>query len=500
MSIKNVIIYSYYLIFYINIIKKNILINSYLIFPLEYLNNENYRFISDNFTDSKNSEIMQRIYFNTLITQIKIGTPSRNISLFIDINTDNFYLKSIISSNKNKNKVFESNYYIFMKNNFYNELLSLSYKEEFCKLINSYSGICLCKENFIFNIKNVKVEKEFPIKIIKNIGDDIPGFLGLFYDEIYHNKTKSFINLLKEQNIIDNYYWFFEIDKFSTSEIKGNLIIGELPHNVFPKKYSKEDLRFTKAIIISNLYKSWRIKLNNIYIETARGNYNLHDEIIALNNRIYNIIGTIGFNNLIKELFMNQLLKEKKCFYSNFIQNTVSNNEINFYYCLKSVKDILYENLNSVKFFLSDFDFIFELTKDELFYIKDEYIYLMILFRNNKLNHWTMGQMFIYKYNFIFDTDNKLIGFYKKYNNISINNNLSNNINYEKNKIILVIIIIVSLVFFFIGLIIGRKIFRLRKKIIVNELIDKRDDENGFNYKEIENKNEIIEMKNKFKE
>ena len=434
------------------VIKK---IKSQIILPLEYLENHHYKVLSNN-----NINIIQRIYYNTLITRLEIGKPSQNILLFIDMSIDDFYLKTFnyLNNSISDIEILDSQHiYQFKKNNFYNEPLSQSYKEVDCKPVNNYSGICLSKDLInLYNQTNI-IHNEFLIKITKNSQENIPGFLGLLYNKnIYSNLFKNLITQLKEQNITNNYYWFFNIEKFTIFEIKGKLVFGGLPHQIFPNKYSEEDLRFTNAKIITNIYRSWRIEFNKIYIDSIKKNYNLRDTIITLNSRIYNIIGTYEFNQLIKTLFMDKLIKEKKCFISNFSQNIYSYDNLSFYYCDISVKDILYEEISSIKFFLAEFDFIFEITKEEIFYIKDNYIYLMIVFQNNKYNYWIVGQMFILKYNFVFNADTKVIGLYKKVNNITINDNdydndndndndnITNSYIVPKNNIYLIIIIIIT--------------------------------------------------------
>ena len=84
-----------------------------------------------------------------------------------------------------------------------------------------------------------------------------------------------------------------------------------------------------------------------------------------------------------------------------------------FYYCDISTKDILYKNLYSIYFVSIDLDYTSNIIKDELFYIKDKYIYLNVIFSTKDLGFWIVGQIFLTKYNFVFKPDKKEIGFYK---------------------------------------------------------------------------------------
>ena len=117
-----------------------------------------------------------------------------------------------------------------------------------------------------------------------------------------------------------------------------------------------------------------------------------------------------------------------------------------------------------------------------------------------------MGQIFTTKYNFVFNTDKKQIGFYKKSNNI-----ISNKQEKENNKALISFIIIFAILFMCLGLILGKKIVGIKRKHLINELIEEQNYEYrthnnvissndiGSNYKTRENKKKnIFEMYNNF--
>ena len=63
------LIKSYLLFFLLNICVKNIKVNSYLIFPLEYLPDKNYKFKSDNNIDEITpEEVIQKLYYKNMIS------------------------------------------------------------------------------------------------------------------------------------------------------------------------------------------------------------------------------------------------------------------------------------------------------------------------------------------------------------------------------------------------------------------------------------------------
>lgn len=508
---------SYAFILLFNIFK----INTFLLFPLEYIPKKNYKFFNDNNNNLLTPElIMQQIFYKNLITKIEIGTPPITVNIFIKNNDDQFYFASINPSQLSKVPKEDSDFYNFIEQDMYNESLSSSYKKEGCKevshMIYHYSEICYAKERLIFNNNNNNlIEKEIYIKLVKNEDENIPGYIGLLYNNSYFQETKSFITLLRGNNLINNYYYFISFDEINPLEnkIKAQLIIGGLPHDIFPDKYSIDNYQYTNSYISSFIPAKWRISLDKICLNDNIDNHLITNKLITLSYDIYHIIGTYEIHNIIKNTFMNKLIEENKCFYSNFSQNIHGISNISFYYCKIITKNILYENLNNIKFYSMELDYTFELTKDELFYIKDDYIYLNIIFDENENIYWTLGQIFTTKYSFVFNTDQKQIGFYKNINikNNNDNNDISNN-NY--NLQIIICFIVCILFFVCLGIFLGRKIFGWRRKIIANELIEELDYEYKIENNEIKhnvleskyksignkNKNLFFEMKNKYTE
>jgi hypothetical protein len=459
-------------------------VNSYLIFPLEYLPDKNYKFKDDNNVDKITpEEVIQKLYYKNLITKIDIGNPSQKISFLLETNKRNFFLSSSNPSTKSAEQGEDSKYYQFTYNELFNELLSSSYKNNTCEAVYhfsyGYSEYCYSNDTIHFNINNTNVDKVFRFKIVKNNDGNISGYIGLLYNDSYFEYTRGFITELKAANLIDNYYWFFDFDEFSPLEkkLKGQFILGGLPHEIFPNKYSPLDLTTTASEEVWLAGMSWRLRLNKIYIDNQEDKMIVfEDQVMTFNYEIYNIISSMKFHFEIRDLIMDELVAQNKCFTSNFSQDIYSYNNLTFYYCLKSVKDILYKKIPSIKFSSVKLSYIFEITKEELFYEKGDYIYFNILFTKFESNtYWIMGQIFTSKYHFFFNSDLRQIGFYKKVtpnpktDELVVNNSISNVV------IIILVAIGIALIFLFIGLALGKKIFGWRRRIIANELNDELD-------------------------
>ena len=120
-------------------------VNSYLIFPLEYLPDKNYRFSKDN--KIKPEEIIQQIYYKNLITKFEIGSPLQKINLLFVTNSDKFYLSNFNISQK------EDKYYQFIESDFYNESLSSTNIDTTCEKYNYYPYNIVCQSKDIINFK-----------------------------------------------------------------------------------------------------------------------------------------------------------------------------------------------------------------------------------------------------------------------------------------------------------------------------------------------------------
>ena len=472
--------FSYILIFTI-LLEKNRIVSPYLIFPLEYLPLKNYKFIRNNNIDENiPEEVIKKIYYKNIITKLEIGTPSKKYPFLIETNKERFYLSNFDSKK-------ESKFYLFEKSEYYNESESSTYVNTTSE--NKYSNKKYNFEDLVnFNINKKYSKSKFPLKIELDTDENPPGYIGLLYNDSNYEYSRGFITELKMSKLIDNHYWFFDFDEFVPLDmkIKGRFIVGNLSHEVFPKKYSFDDLETTSSAEGYLMSRAWHLNLNKIYIDNEpEKTIELNNKIMTFEYEIYNIIASMEFHFEIRDLFMDKLVEEKKCFISNFSQNIYSSYNLTFYYCLKSTKDILYQKMPNLKFSCVELDYIFELTKEELFYEKGDYIYFMILFtKYESITHWIMGQIFTSKYNFVFNSDKKQIGFYKKVNHL-IDDDKIDKKNY-KTIIMIIAIICLAVVFTIIGLVLGKKIFGMRRKIIANELTDeleydyKINDDNNY--------------------
>jgi hypothetical protein len=121
------------------------------------------------------------------------------------------------------------------------------------------------------------------------------------------------------------------------------------------------------------------------------------------------------------------------------------------------------------------------LNGEDVFKEYNNYYLFMIIFKEYSYKLWTLGQIFMKKYNFYFDSDKKLIGCFEKI----IQEKEKNNFITFFDKIKWYLFIIIGII---IGFLIGKKIRDKARKLRANELED--------NYEYLENQAKGIESGN----
>ena len=302
---------------------------------------------------------------------------------------------------------------------------------------------------------------------------------GLFKEE-YTN----FITQLKRKDKINSFAFTIKYN----NDDNGEIIIGDLPHEYSPDKYSLNNYFFDTVSITKEPPFNWHFTYKKcIYGE---------EEIDKLNMVKLSIdFGFIKGNTKLKNFLEKNFFKTNLC-YKDKVK------DFDIFYCekeaIKNFKPIILE-LNS-KYCSNNMNAKFEFTYEDLFVKNkyDDFYYFQIVFNSNGLYHdWILGKPLFKKYQMVFDQDRKTYGFYLD-NKFNENNNIEKNNNETSLKIswgIVCILIIISLGMLYA---IHKLILRLPRKLKANELEENFSYElSNSKYNEIKNpdnkKNELYE-------
>ena len=480
-------------------------INCYIIYNLELLPKENYKTL---YELNSPKDIISKELISSYFTEIEIGTSFQKIPLIIKPKIADYVITSIHQM-ENPKRDYKSKKYVynlssdFLQNHFFfDEKKSDTYNLISCEQRNPIDEsekplaeqVCYSNDTILFytnkDLTEKKIMKGFYLELVRNAKDNITGTIGLNLKDMFNHV--SILSLLKKNKLIDNYFWFFDFEKWDSN--KGRLFIGEMPHNIYNNKYSNDSLVFTPGAGYDN-YMYDQIVFNKIYFKNSTG----EEEIIGenqkaeLNLESNVIIGNHYFRSYLNSS-LNDLIKEKKCFFDSFesyLERLDFYFDYDFFYCenTKEIKEKLNNILPDIYFYSKNLNYDFELKKEQILKENGNYIYIYLIFCH-QYNSWYLGKQISLKYQFIFNPEIKNVYFYNEPKKEDRKENKKEN-NYLYLKIIGIVVL--CAIFGVLGVVIGKKIYGMRKKR-ANELNDEdyeyfSEDKEHIN-NSIENNNE----------
>ena len=384
---------------------------------------------------NKENKSMDEYFSNRIYTNVSIGNPPQTIKTYINLKEFATFFsgnQTNIKFNPNISNSFNSDY-----------KLRYSYSSYF-----SYGYISY--DTFIFNInkkeKNIINNFTFFLAMLGNLNEKIkyPGLIGLrIYDENYNPIYPNFIHELKEKKIISSCTLTIKYN----NENEGNIILDEK----FPIYEKKGEFNFEFTRAEYNFYE-YRIILENFTFMNISIS---KDIIVELDLHINNIVGSTQMRDLLKEQFFDDLINKNIC------KEQLYNNIRMLYFSCNNSIDI--SKFKTMYFKFNGLNKIFELNYHDLFkQFDDSYIFLMTF--DSKIPYkLCLGVPFLKKYQFVFDQDKKVIGYFK---NLQEDNVF---------PISYVLIIILGIILLFLCVIYFKIIHRNNRKIRYNEIEENFD-------------------------
>ena len=352
--------------------------------------------------------------------------------------------------------------------------------------------------------------------------------IGLLIDINYnrdHGIYNPFLNEIKEKGFIDKKtYFFYFFEKYgkkfnyntslnnakNSPYYNGLIVFGKYPHELLPNVYNINDLAFIEPFYFSYEYSvikeiEWGVEFDEIYLEYNNGikeKSDIYKGVFDFN--VEYILAPLHFYDLIKKFFK-PLFDDDICFEEENTRNYNRDGKIHrMIYCkYEEFKKDYLETFPKLVFKFKDFDEIFEFTYKDLFkpvYNNKYYLFLLFIKRQSGwknvsgLPAWYLGRMFMNKYQFVFDGDNKKVGYYKmpipegKETPEKTDEIITDDINIEggKNKpedIIFIIFfgVILTIIIVAVIIVLYECLKNKKRKKRANELIDEDDYSNEAN-------------------
>ena len=422
--------------------------------------------------------ISQRIK-NTYVSEIYMGDPCQTIPGFLKTNEYGF----ILSNYECPHKVF---YYKEKSKTFSYQTNKKDYN--YFKINDSlffYSS--LYSTNYDLQVKNYTIIADNDLRGPQcfHIGTQL-----LINQE---EKNTNLIDELHKKKYIQSYYYEYKI--YNEDEIY--LIIGLEEDFQNNDKYA-----FIKPLITPYTYHinlKWGLIFQNLNLNNYSQPYNKETKV-ELDINCGCILGNSDFLQYFKKyLKENGISVEPKSYEKNYYVFFFEKNMTRFD-IIKNIK---------LEFYHKELNYYFSFNYDDLILEKTNGFYFLIAFEYDFRSSWKFGFPFFKKYKFIFNHDSKIMGFYnpngfvdnmmdnnKKNNNFfnktlernkSLESNNDNNRNFRNNENksfkstfnfrLIIIVGIISLavaIILFFGILIGKKMFGVRKTK-VNELLEMYD-------------------------
>ena len=401
--------------------------------------------ISFNFTKKKINSVNIE-----LLTEIHIGTPLQTIPSILTFNTYSIYIpdNSFIKGKFNQldSKTLIPNIY--------------EKKSQNCSIEENLIPCSTAKDIGLVSDNNESNEL-FTIYFIllTNSSNNSYNFnhalLGLKNKPVLSSIKTHLIWVLKTNSIIDNYV--FTIKYKNNNE--GELIIGNYPHE-YNSNYKEENLRLVEGKV---LYDGWSMKFSNIYSDNFKSNINIGKFSLSIEG----IIGPNDYIKFINETFFNDLIDKNIC----KIQIIYDNRNSVFYQYICN-KNLRIKQFKKLRFENKNLNYSFEFEPENLFLYENDNYYSLILFSNQNLNNWCLGEIFMKKYQLIFEPNESSIGIYLKK---------------EKLYIFYIIIIILTIFIFLLSFFLNKQLILKKRKLRVNELDENVDYIPKKDYKKINN-------------
>jgi len=491
-----------------NFIKRNILvvflliilinidfINSLIVIPFKLNTIREIKLNSDyNATD-----FVKEYFYRDLYTNIITGIPSKSILAILDTRShilhfgENFLNKTSLEEIADPNSLSKDTYD-------YTKSLSFKNISKYDYSNIELKSATLCSETFLL-YEDLSMKKTTPIQNIQFVIDDD-------HRENLHIRiglskplTKEYqgpphiIQSLLDVGAIKEQSWTIKF----LSKTEGLFILGGEPHQYQDvskdKRYQRKYYFKTNSMSGVEYHNPISFSAQKVYIhDNITGDVLINENKGCYLNYNYGfIIGTKEYREYIKKNFFDELIESKICSYDLISFTDINELDARYYtitcekYQFNDMDKKYYDKFPNLTFFVYDYNFHFNLTKEDLFVeINDKYYFLIIfektLFDHSDLAFWNLGLPFLRKYEFVHNYDKQNIGFYipqeekkevapKKEVPIETD---SPNTNESTYKVIITVGIIIVIILIIGAFFLGKCLYQNRKRK-ANELIDDFD-------------------------
>ena len=277
---------------------------------------------------------------------------------------------------------------------------------------------------------------------------------------------RTFLDILKDNQLINSKNFFINYYKEKTDNYDAEIIIGNYPHEFDKDKYSINKYYKSRAeISLITSMPDWVFNFQN-YLYTSNGTrinfYLTRIKEYMQGNFTFDLDNIIGINEYLYQIKIN--------YFNKHLNECQINNIQNRYTVITCDKNFIGDDFPTLYFENIEANYTLELTYKDLFQIRGNKKYFLIIFDRYNIVPWIFGKIFMQKYLFNFEADNKMIGYYipqeKSKNDKKSNSN-------EENKDYAWILWVIIIIFIgIICLLLGSFLCKKKRRKRANEMED----------------------------
>ena len=478
----------------------------YLVIPFHYLNDKSK--MNYNLEKITGKEFLE-LTTNKLVTSISIGSPSKQLELYIQMDYKLFFIgkgycekNSISSYEPEESTTFKKNSSFFPYP--FDDLRNMTIGNDSCTLYDSYK---LDKNT---TLKGLHLLYGSKINLLNDIiyKDKICGILGLKLHDMqdsYYTKFQShyLTNSLKQNNISNYTDWVIEFfndeQKKKNKGYDGYLIVGAGDNTYLQniKKIDENKIEYSYCASLSNAHE-WSFDNKNIYFIYPKDNNKTFMDNkykkVEINLDLDYYFATKEYFDYIKNSFFQPYLESGQC---KVIKLKEFYLRYQFISCVQTFKE---EISKFPPLYIENYAYrnTFNITYKDCFKEINNNILFLFFYDPWSPDIFKFGKNFLKKYQFLFRYEARRIGFLnndidnkdhnKNEKDEKKDNNDDDTDQSERKKAILIFILVVLVIGIIIGVLVGKRIWDKNRKKRANELNDDEYEYNSDNNDKMDNK------------
>ena len=431
------------------------LISTMVVFPFKISSVNRNGNITKNDKEYNSTHFFNDYYDQPLYTTLEIGNPSQKVKAILTYQDCGFKI------GKAKHCIDDEEYL-----SYYNKNESSDYKKtDYCQIpIQEFDNGNSANETLYayndINLKNYKKFNDIGFYLGTDTKDQLCAVIGFKMDnyEYFCQKINNIVRSFKSANIVNNYQMMIKYN----SDNEGIFIIGGDVKDYYSN--FKEDNYFTlNSMLIGTTYP-WAFNFSEVIVDGNKINQDV--QMAEIENDFSLMQGSETYRKYVFDKFFDDYIQKGIC-----SKNYNATGTYNGYYIVECDKEKNFgsndiKNFPKLSLIVKEFNnSIFSFSYKELFTETKYKYFFNVVFPKYSNEIWILGKIFLKKYTFVLNLDQKTISFYNIIEEKEEKSSVFSTVLIV--SLIVILVVVVGVVMYFVG----KYVNKTRKKK-ANELTD----------------------------